>query len=272
LILRLIPGSSKGIADRLRILFHKTLIQRVPGRINEQCVYYVANLEALRLLEASGRIAPEGPEWNDVRNRQKQNKPPASLTLNHELMISKFHATLDLACRKSGGRVQLSAWRQGPDICDRLKLPRTRYRNGEWYEAEGTEICPHEPDAFFTLRFLNDSDPPQDVSFFYEADRRTTDTTKFRKKLRIHFHSVVVQKKHREIYGVPRIRAVLVETLDRQWAWHLRESAKHPIVSGKPSALFWFTPSEFVRPDEPDSVFRSIWATPVDTTLHSLVS
>ena len=67
LLLRLIPGSPKGTANRLRILFHKTFLRRVPGRINEECLYYVDNLEALRLLQARGFISSDAPEWNTVR-------------------------------------------------------------------------------------------------------------------------------------------------------------------------------------------------------------
>jgi hypothetical protein len=267
----LIDGSPKGIAHRLQILFHRKLLQRVPGTINEECIYYMDNLDALRLLAAHGMISPEAPEWDIVRNNQKQNKPPSPLFVNHEIMIARFYATLALACRQTNGRVQLAAWRQGPDLWDKVKLPKTRYENGEWYEEKGTETLPHRPDAFFTLRFVASSEDSQEMSFMYEADRKTSDTTKMRKKLRAHFHYVVVQKKHREKYGVPRIRAVLIETLDRQWAMQLRECAQHPVVSGRPSPLFWFTPSEFIRVEEPASIFEPRWASPVDKTLHALL-
>jgi len=35
--------------------------------------------------------------------------------------------------------------------------------------------------------------------------------------------------------------------------------------------LFWFVPSEFLRLEEPASIFQNMWATPVDNTLHSLL-
>ena len=267
----LIDGSPKGIAHRLQINFHRGLLQRVRGRINEENVYYVDNLDTLRLLAAHGMISPDAPEWDSIRNNQKQNKPPSPLFLNHELMISKFHATLQLACRQTNGRVQIASWRQGPEVWDKVKLPKTRYENGEWYQEDGTETCPCRPDAVFTLRFVASSEDSQEMTFFYEADRKTSDTTKIRKKLRALWHYIVAQKKHRQRHGVPRIRAVLVETLDRQWAWQLRECAKHPIVSGKPSGLFWFVPTEFVRLENPASIFQKMWASPVDMTLRSLL-
>jgi len=267
----LIDGSPKGISHRLQILFHQGLLQRVPGRINEECVYFVNNFDTLRLLAAHEMISPEAPEWDSVRNNQKQSTPPSPLFIGHELMISKFHALVALACRQTNGQVQLVSWRQGADVWDKVKLPKTRYENGEWYQEDGTETWPCRPDAVFSLRFVAGPEDSQEMSFFYEADRKTSDTTKIRKKLRAIWHYIVEQKKHRERFGVPRIRAVLIETLDRQWAWQLRECAKHPIVSGRPSPLFWFVPSEFVRLQEPASIFQNMWATPVDNTLHSLL-
>src|SRR2546425_13142245 len=82
---KLIDGSPKGISHRLQILFHQGLLQRVPGRINEECVYYVNNFDTLRLLAAHEMISPEAPEWDSVRNNQKQSTPPSPLFIGHEL-------------------------------------------------------------------------------------------------------------------------------------------------------------------------------------------
>ena len=97
------------------------------------------------------------------------------------------------------------------------------------------------------------------------------------------------QKKHVEDYGVKRIRAVLVESTDDDWTNNLRISARHPIVSGKPSPLFWFTPSDLafekliavkiksaekqipIFLEKPELVFGKIWATPVDNDEQSVL-
>ncbi|MCA1623949.1 MAG: hypothetical protein LC778_09145 [Acidobacteria bacterium] len=94
---------------------------------------------------------------------------------------------------------------------------------------------------------------------------------------------IVKQKLHAEHYGVKRVRAILVESIEDDWTNTLRQSARHPVVSGsKPSPLFWFTPSSviFERPvkrkikgvekdipiylEKPELVFARIWATPAD--------
>jgi hypothetical protein len=150
------------------------------------------------------------------------------------------------------------------------------------FETMETERIPHRPDAYFTLYFPKREEGKQYSSFFYEADRRTTDTARMIKKLRGHFHFIVKQKLHQSLYTVPSVRAVLVETLDSQWAETLRQAAGHPAVSGaKPSNLFWFTSSEFFTKtiakqdgkrtkriayylENPSIVFNPLWFTPND--------
>ena len=88
------------------------------------------------------------------------------LFLNHELMISRFHAMLELACRKFAGKVELSAWKQGAELWNRIELPKVRQdARGLWMETAATEVLPHRPDAFFTLRFLTKPEDQQLVHF-----------------------------------------------------------------------------------------------------------
>ena len=130
----------------------------------------------------------------------------------------------------------------------------------------------------------------QNAHFFYEADRKTTSTKKFIKKLRAHFRYIARGRKHEEKYQIRRVRAVLIETLDTAWAEELRQAARHPIVSGnKPTPLFWFTASEVFTESreveqgrgmrkisrflaEPDLIFKKVWATPLTQDSQELVS
>src|SRR6185503_9405289 len=114
---------------------------------------------------------------------------------------------------------------------------------GQWIESDDVEQIPHRPDAFFSLKRSDESEARH---YLYEADRKTSSSTRLIKKLRGHFLFAVRYKRQLEAYGIKRIRAVLVETLDTQWAEVLRQAASHPVVSGhKASGLFWFTSSEF---------------------------
>jgi hypothetical protein len=87
---------------------------------------------------------------------------------------------------------------------------------GNLLESDETETLPHRPDAFFALYFPDREGEEKTQYFFYEADRKNTSIKKFNKKLRAHFHYIVKQKRHVADYGVKRIRAVLIETVNRR--------------------------------------------------------
>jgi len=299
LLVRLVPGHEKNVQRHLQQLYHKGLINRfafMRGKNPSEFHYYLDNTASLHLLVDQG-AEPNDLEFEEVsRNREKAycdvNNPSRVeemegrlLFLKHEVMISRFHAMLEMACSQSEGRVDLTDFQQGPVLWNRVEVPKMICRNGRWEQIDETEQLPHRPDAFFTLSFSGDpADKP--MHFFYEADRHTTDTNKYNKKLRAHFHFAVKQKERlKETYGLDRIRAVLTETIDDHWAERLRQAANHVTVSGpKPSPLFWFTTSRLFTEEvqagrrsipahlhKPDIIFRRIWASPVDDTLHSLL-
>jgi hypothetical protein len=299
---RLVEGNEKNLYRHLQQLYHKGLVNRfafMRGRNPSEFHYYLDNTAALSLLLAQG-VESDSLEFEEVRrNREKAycdiNDPKLAgemagrlLFLTHEVMISRFHATLELACDQSDGSVQLSDFQQGPGLWHKVEVPKLALRNGAWHDLNQTEQLPHRPDAFFTLSFAKDQDR-EPLHFFYEADRHRTNTHKYNKKLRAHFYFVVKQRKQEQYYGVKRIRAVLTETIDDEWAERLRQAAGHVTVSGsKPSALFWFTASRLFTQEamvqegsrersvaahlrRPDFVLAKIWASPVDDTLHSLI-
>jgi hypothetical protein len=274
LLYQLIDTHPKVTARHLRQLYDKGLVNRfcfMKGRTPGEFHYYLDDARALNLLVEEG-VKAEQLDFDEVkRNREKRycdiNDPGKSeeregtrLFLKHETMISRFHGMVELGCKQTEGMVELSFWQQGPGLWNSIEVPKvgsrleTRAGRQErvWYMDDGTEKLPHRPDALFTLALHRDEAEPEQVSFFYEADRKTTNTTRLIKKLRAHFHYIVVEKKHQEHYNVPRIRAVLVETLDENWAEHLRQQVgAHPVVSKKPSPLFWFTHSgAFASPVE----------------------
>jgi hypothetical protein len=294
LLVRLVAGHEKNIQRHLQQLYHKGLVNRfafMRGRNPGEFHYYLDNTDALKLLVDQG-ADPAGLEFDEVRrNREKRycdaNNPTMIeemqgklLFLKHEAMISRFHGMLELACSHSNGRIELADFQQGPVLWNKVEVPKIAYRDGKWQESDETEYIPHRPDALFTLSFpIEPSKSP--VHFFYEADRHRTNANKYNKKLRGHFHFIVKQKLHQGAYGIDRLKAVITETVDDEWAEYLRDAARVPIVSGKPSPLFWFTTSRLFtdltedgKPTyltRPETIFDRIWATPVDDTLHSLI-
>lgn len=300
-----LSGGNKRITSRhLQALYHNGYINRFafprvgnPGEF----IYYLDDLRALALLASAGADQEKLDYEGVKRNKEKQyceinlghridDLQGRLMHLQHEVMISRFHAMLELACRQSKGEVKLADWRQGSQLWNRVEVPKLSYDEaGNWRELDQTEMLPHRPDAFFALRFKDALQGRQIANFFYEADRQHTSIKKHNRKLRAHFHYIVKQRRHEEDYGIKRVRAVLIETLNDEWAEELRSGAVHPVVSGKkPSPLFWFTTSRlFTAPQEiedngrkrhvpyyllrPEIVFKRVWASPVDDTLYSLL-
>lgn len=302
LLVRLVPGGIRNNHRHLQTLFHKSIINRFAlpkyGGPSE-FIYYLDTSEALKLIIDAGLIRPTTAQRHRKEqllwaNREKDyaslHRDPdvqgKLLFIHHELMVSRFHGMLELGCRASDGQVELTEFRQGPELYARLEVPKLRYdNNGQLVELEDLERLPHRPDAFFTLRFTTKPESQQLSHFFYEADRGTETTTRFKTKLRAHWHFVVKQQLHkRPPYTVRSIRAVLVESTDMHWAHNLREAAKHPSISSRPSPLFWFTTSElFMKPvhtaaarpiplylADPKFIFSRIWASPAADTFLAL--
>jgi hypothetical protein len=306
LVVRLVSGDKLTTQEHLKMLFHRGLINRFsfpkigsPGEFH----YYLDNTRALDLLVEQGSV-PEDLDYEGVRrNREKsyadihdpkkvEEMQGRLLFLKHEAMISRFHATLEMACRNSNGEIVLAAWKQGASLWHRVTAPKLSYNgidiegNPVYRETGEQEELPHRPDAFFSLYYPQQPVALQWAHFLYEADRKTTSTTKHNRKLRAHFQFIVRQKRHELNYGIKRIRAVLIETLDDKWADNLRSAAsEYPVSGNKPSPLFWFTTSRlFNQPQEeregerslptylthPEIILQPIWATPADNQLYSL--
>jgi hypothetical protein len=303
LLVRLMSGAQRNNYRHLQTLFHHGVVNRFclpkyggPGEF----IYYLDSQQSLLTLIQEGLL----PGLTDEDRRQKQeiirlNREKAYhqlhrdadsqgrvLYIQHELMVSRFHAMLELASQKLAGKVSLEVWKQGTELWSRVEVPKlTQDReSGAWIEQSATELLPHRPDAFFTLHFPGRPEGKDRANFFYEADRGTENTTRFKLKLRAHWHYVVKQNRQRAApYNVHAIRAVLTESTSSNWAQGLREAAQHPIVSPKPSPLFWFTTSElFTKPaettgrpvplylDKPETVFTRIWANPTEQKLFNL--
>lgn len=298
LIVRLIDGDMRTTERHLQNLYHQGLVNRFafpstyyPTEFN----YYLDNRAALNLLIDAGHDADKLDQESVSNNREKKygeitmdremiKMQGRLMHLHHELMISRFHYMLEKACAKSGDKVKLLGFYQGSQLWNHVDVSKVYpHKDGRLIESEETERLPHRPDAFFALHFPDREGDEQTQYFFYEADRKTTSIKKMQKKLRAHFQYVVKQKKHVEDYGVKRIRAILVESIDDHWANTLRTTARHPIVSGnKPSPLFWFTPSDLafeklisvrikgtekqvpIFLEKPELVFAKIWATPAE--------
>ena len=306
---RLIGHNPTVVAKRLRFLWEHEYINRfafpdIRFRATESH-YYLDDRKALDVLHRHGRLQDIHPTMQEeIDNNRKADYANAAVKhqhmklgfLHHELMISRLRFMLEMACRQSGGRVELSMFRRGADLeGHKVEVPEVRSRRVagsnayRWEESRhDTRFLPVEPDAIFTLRFhrLPSPDAPADggqaalgqsFHFCYEADRGTMPPADMLRKFRAYYYFIKKHRKHVEAFGIHPIRAVLVEAPDETRALKLMEIAGHPLVSGpnKRVGMFWFTISSlFTAPIEhegrkmpkyliePQVVFDREWALP----------
>jgi len=307
LLVPLVAGNEDVTYRHLRNLYDLGLVNRfiLPRSVGPagEFIYYLDSSDSLELLaERQGCAVSRDARECVWRNREKAycdllDPSKAALRrgvtfyIEHELMISRFHAALELGCRKSGGNIVLARWQQGAELWDTVEAPKPSYNpdTKAWYFDGEKERLPHRPDAFFSLELPRSPEGERRANFFYEADRSTTSSETFRNKLRAYFHYIAREQRHRAAYGINRVRAVLIETLNRPRANQLHGVARHPAVIGpKPSPLFWFTLSELLTRKEavagkgdserlprylvrPEAVMERIWVPSAGSGATSLL-
>jgi hypothetical protein len=237
-IIRLSGGNEDVTYRHLQQLYHQDLISRMALPKNGgygEFIYFLDNSPALKELVQSSKLDSSAFDWKEIKaNKDKYRDKEKDgvghfLFIQHELMISRFRADLEIECGRSGGRVVLNNWLQGSRIWNSVQ--------------DGKKVLPHRPDAFFSLHFPNSPEGQQKSSFFYEADRGTSSMGKLKEKLEAHVLFLLAHK-HIE-YGVQKIRAVLVHTITKSRTEQLQDivaqlAAKQPLAAH----LFWLASSE----------------------------
>jgi len=305
-LVRLVGGNEDVTHRRLRRLWERALINRwaFPGiRTHSEFYYYLDSREPLSLLVERRGWELDDQMLEEIKSNREKDYAQAAVRgqhmqlgfLQHSLVISRMHFMIEMACRKTAGKVSLETWAQGGQLAGRkAEVPRVRAdRQGSetfWRETDDRERLPVEPDGLFTLRFPGRPHGQDLAHFFYEADRGTMNSTDMLKKLRAYYHFIKKQQKHREAFGIHPIRAVLTETTTEARGRKLMALVNHPLVCGpdKRAGLFWFTistlftgdgiePTQQALPlpkshpylDHPEIILEPIWALP-DRTRHGL--
>lgn len=206
--------------------------------------------------------------------------------LRHALEISKFRATLELACFRSNGFVRLLFWRQGRELADHV-----RDKSGNSYSVV--------PDAVFSLAVSGKGK----ANFFLEMDRGTMTISSAKgqddvcSKLKGLWHYRKIGKHTQKYYykktgdgqivdlGVLKGNKKLVpnDRLERLQGFTVLfitpgRLNNDGIVGGRlanilaefpqferdiaTSSLFWFTPIDIFDIDNPESIFAKVWKTP----------
>lgn len=301
---RLTPGNEKITRRHLHALFHLGFIRwftfpRLGWR--GEYIYYLDSAKAAELLIHYLGYDKQTVERHIKSNRDKQyydtTIPGRLMHLHHEVMISRSRYMLEAGSRAAGEPVSTKTFLQGSSLYTKVSAPRLHYRKGNagpntqgvWQETAQTERLPLEPDAFFSLHFPNRPSEPE-AHFFYEADRNSMNIASMIRKMRAYFHAFIKQGLHKTHYGLPHLRAVLIETTsETRFLSLLKAAASFPVSGHKPSDLFWLTygldskqpqaqgtteqslPAYFLKPE---IIFDHIWVSPKTEPgkqLHSLL-
>lgn len=262
-IVRLVGGNEDVTHRHLQQLYHRDLISRFilpTSKSHGEFIYFVDNAAGLRQLCDASKLKADLFDWDEIaRNRERYGKSESRsigqfLFIEHELMISGFHANLEVAAQADGS-VELERWEQGASLWNQVQVaPR--------------KTLPHRPDALFSLRFPNAPKGQQRANFLYEADRGTSSLTKIREKLQAHA-LFLMQGKLAACYQLRTIRAVLVETLTEEHAVHIRRVVAGIAAEMPPAAvLFWISSSRQAATSDAISLRR--WSCVADQRLRCL--
>jgi hypothetical protein len=279
IIIALVGGNEDVTHRHLQRLYHLGLVGRFSlgqHARSSEFLYYIDSSDALDLLaENDFSSAPR----EVISSRPKKYRTWTShsdgeerlgrlLYAQHELVISRFHFMLEAATKKANSKLRLRQWKQGSDIWA-----------GGVNPEPGSNSMPCRPDALFSLLLPDEPHGRQTVNFFYEADRKRMNATRMAQKMKNYFE-FFVSERFRGICGINKVRAVLVETTDSEWAMSLRRAALNANVDADCVPLFWFTSSEvFSTRDKsgiprylrrPEVVLERVWLSTVDEELLSV--
>ena len=248
----LIAGSNQTILRRLQKLFHHGYLDRPRSqrqRGNGPMVYALGQHGADVLARAAGSKA--------VLDWSEKNRQVGAMYLEHALMVSRFQTALRYAIRERGS-VSLERWNADGTLRDAVSVEH----------QDSTERIPIAPDAFFTLRFLNEPEGRNRVHVFLEADRGTMTTKRFFTKMRGYWHWWRSGKQ--EQLGINNFLVLTVTSTPERAASLCAVSAGLDAPRHRGLRMFLFG-SERGYTSEPTRVLDAIWNTPGDWERHSLL-
>ena len=252
----LTDGSDQVISRRLQKLFHNGYLDRPLQQFSytagsKTIIYGLGN-------KGSDILSTEFGIDRGKINWRTKNYEAKIIYLNHTMMISNFRVCLTLALKETQ-KVELIFWKQNEagDLRDQVFIKDDNRK-------ERIRL-PINPDSFFAIQDLNG----KKSYFFLEADQSTMTNARFFRKMRAYWN-YWKQSGHTLKYDIKSFR-VLTLTKSIQRAGNLREATKLADDRQEGTLMFWFTSQRNYRLEEPESVLKSIWQTPVDDTRRSIL-
>jgi len=232
---------------RLRQLVNQKYIERLTLPVERDAP--IGNPPDAFVYHLSPRGILKAKEYGFADDDYRYTREKSNLFLQHDLLITKIHLTIDLAARDTS--LELIAWEQRRSVLL------------DWAD-NGHGRLSVNPDALFGLKDREKPEGQNTTYFFLEIVRSRESEyrerqSNFMRKAQA-FASYHAQGKHRERYGIGNFRVITV-TPTKQRALNLCKKLQD---AGLASARFWFTDLEPISSDEPARVLEKIFFTPKD--------
>lgn len=255
----LVPGSAQGVLRRLQKLFHHHYVDRLKLSNNSPMIYAIGNRGADELAQYG--IDRQKIDWTS------KNHEVGEHYIHHSLMITRFRHALALALRERP-EATLTFWEPSGSFKVPVSYEETVRTSdgGQRTKVMKTAVI---PDGFFAL---SQGERTANMCLFLEADRSTMTNARYLAKLKGYYH---YWKTHvrtgQDASGIRGFR-VLTVTLSHERKDNLRESTKEGLqkIDGRGLNLFWFA-CERDYQNTPHQLLASIWQTPADDTLRSIL-
>jgi hypothetical protein len=188
-------------------------------------------------------------EYGFADDDYRYTREKSNLFLQHDLLLTRIHLTLELAIRSTS--LELVAWEQRRSVLL------------DWADHESGRLSVN-PDALLGLKDGDKPDGQNTTYFFVEVVRsRESDYRQQQSYFMRKMHAFLAyqrQGKHSARYGIANFRVITVTPTKRR-ALNLCRKLQN---AGLASTRFWFTDLELVSHDEPLRILEPIFFSPKD--------
>lgn len=230
--------SYNNLRVRLRNLFHDGYLHRFRTIIGGEHIYAV-DTKGVQLMKEKQIPLPIHEEgW------RPNKETPATLFIDHTLMVARLRAALTAATREHENIRLVSFEREGLDL------------KAEWRQ-NGKRVYVN-PDAFFILRDESQEEGRKHTAFFLEADRSTMTLARLIEKYQ-RYSAMYAERIHSQTFGIPSFRVLTIcKSKERASnALKLATDEKSPIPRDHRSFYYFTTEETFA--EHPQNILAAIW-------------
>jgi hypothetical protein len=248
--------TKRKILHRLMVLYHHGYVSRLKLSDREPIVYALGNKgsEELTLYFGVDRMKID---W------QSKNRETSDRYVRHGLMVSRFRHALTLALRAVPDATLLF-WEPNGAFTASVEYDQAiETRAGRRTKRVRGAVI---PDGFFALSIGDKT-----AYFFAEMDRSTMSNARYLAKLQAYAHFWRTQVRGGAHPSGMKGFRVLTLTLSEERKENLRHTARDVDPQGRALNLFWFA-CERSYQARPQEMLGTIWQTPADNTLRSILA